>query len=65
MAGVCYVEHEDIWCLIIFVALMIAPNSLSKALPGGVPPKMGLWLTRAALGQPVPGKAVSRPGMGI
>lgn len=36
MAGVCYVERKDIWCLIVFVALIIAPNSLSKALPGGV-----------------------------
>lgn len=46
MPGVCYVEHEDIWYLIIFVALVIAPNSLSKALPGGVQhgdPKWDCW----------------------
>lgn len=36
MAGVCHVEHMEIWCLIIVVVLIIAQNSLSKALPGGV-----------------------------
>lgn len=36
MADVCHVEHKEIWCLIIVVALIIAQNSLSKALPGGI-----------------------------
>lgn len=34
MAGVCYVERQDVWCLIIFVVLMIAQNSLRRLFLG-------------------------------
>lgn len=66
MAGVCYVEHKDICCLVIFVALMIAPNSLSKAVPSLDTQKWDSLSHVLLLDSLFQGKlGSSSPGMGI